>query len=197
MDSRVTPFVSSTARMLALGVPVAFFLLVAVAKFPDPWWQRLLGPLFASLGFLLWVALRHVSRHIPVLWRAWLSLAVGASAFFLLQAFFPPIAPPPPDPFLERIPLQHFDWHTVLVSWAPWTFFVHAFASFSRHFSRAIAHSPVQGVVALVALIGLCATIPGVLQIARDLDFAIQFPIILLAALAFAVPMLAKSPPKA
>lgn len=197
MDSRVTSLVPSTTRMLALGVPVAFLLLVAVAKLPDPWWQRLLGPLFAALGFFLWVALRHVSRHRPVLWRAWLSLAVGASAFFLLQAFFPPIAPPFPDPFVERIPSRHFDWHTVLVSWAPWTFFVHAFASFSRHFSRAIANSPVQGVAALIALIGLCATIPGVLLIARNLDFAIQFPIILLAVSAFSVPMLAKLPPKA
>lgn len=197
MDSRVTPLSPSTGRLLALGTPMAFVLVVAVAKLSDPWWQRLLGPLFAAMGFFPWVALRHAGRRLRAAWRPWISLAAGGVAFFLLRHFFAPILPPLPDPFIERIPVKHLDWHTLLFSWMPWPFFLHAFASFDRAFVAAVMHAPVRLAASVAALAGLCLAIPGVLLPARSLDFAIQFPLLLLAAAAIVLPSLAKSPSRA
>ncbi len=197
MDTRVGTLSPSTGRLVALGVPAAFVLMVAVAKLPAPWWQRLLGPLFAAAGFFPWVALRHGLRRAPASLRPWIFLAAGGLVFLVLRVLFPPLPPPPPDPFIERLPVMHLDWHTRLFSWAPWPFFLHAFGLFSRSFVSSLFSVPLRVVAALPAIAGMCASLPGVLLPGRNWDFAVQFPAALLLAAVFAFPALAKNVRKA
>ncbi|MBU1243618.1 hypothetical protein KKD52_17040 [Myxococcota bacterium] len=182
------PSVSIPLSLLALIIS-----MMLVRFMPSPWWQRMLGPLFFCAGLFAWIGLGSAaSRCRRDALRPWILLLGAWLLFAVLRWRFPPILPPPQEPFLEKLPVQHLDWHSLLFAWLPLSAFLQALSDFSRRFTREIfvRDRPRYG---LIALLGLCAALPGAARPLPPLDFWFLLPIFLVIVIAFSLPALAHS----
>jgi hypothetical protein len=181
------------ARAIPLSLLALFVTMLAVRFLPEPWWQRMLGPMFLCAGLLFWIGLTHGAARCRLQWlRPWIVLAGAWALFAVLRWRFPPILPPPQDPFIEKLPVLHLDWHTRLFAWLPLAAHLQALSDFSRGFAREAFARDRPG-PALAALAGVCAALPGVIRPLPPLDFWLLVPICLLIVVAFALPALAHS----
>ncbi len=186
----------NTALSLFLSFLSLITTMLLVRYMDPPWWQRMLGPLFASAGLFVWLAAGHAAHRCRLATaRPWLVLAAGWGFFLLLRLVFPPILPPPPDPFVEIPTLSHLDWHSLLFQWAPFPLFAHALIVFSRAFARELFMEE-GSLFALVHLGGILATLPGVVQILLPLDFWFLVPVLFLAVTLPGITVFRRPPPR-
>jgi len=180
-------------RFIPLSLVALFAAMIAVRFLREPWWQRMLGPLFFTVGLFAWIGIGQAASYCRRdQLRPWIHLAGAWALFALLRWQFPPIPPPPQEPFLEKLPVLHLDWHTLLFAWLPLAAFLQALSDFSRRFATElfVQNRPLRG---LLALVGLCAALPGAARPLPPLDFWFLLPIFLVAVVAFALPALAYS----
>ncbi len=181
------------ARSLPLAALALFAAMLAVRFLPPPWWQRMLGPLFFTIGLFAWIGFGHATSRCRREWaKPWLLLAGAWALFAVLRWRFAPIPPPPQDPFVEKLPVIHLDWHTLVFAWLPLAAFLQALSDFSRAFARdvLVRDRPLPG---LAALAGACLALPGAVRPLPPLDFYLMLPVCLVAVIAFALPALAHS----